>query len=177
MKKISSVFCVLWILAVLFCSCKSEHEKCKHENHTDTTCTESSECLDCGAFMDYATGHDKSEWKIVKEATKTEKGLERCECNTCGVVIGEREINAIGSIGLEYGNKDGLTAITGIGTCTDAEIVIPESIDGQIINMIDRQAFKNCTNITSISILNCLLISFGIVVSAAVHGKQDAFNL
>ena len=40
--------------------------------------------------------------------------------------------------------------ITGIGTCTDTEIYIPEIIDGYTVTVIGENAFKDCASITAI---------------------------
>ena len=60
-----------------------------------------------------------------------------------------------GSVGLAYlVNEDGKTcAVTGIGTCTDSEIIIPvKSPDGYSVTSIGRSAFENCSGLTSITI-------------------------
>lgn len=50
-------------------------------------------------------------------------------------------------------NGDGTCSISGIGTCIDADIVVPSvSPDGEIVTSIAYRAFYNCKNITSIII-------------------------
>ena len=50
-------------------------------------------------------------------------------------------------------NADNLTCtITGIGTCKDTDIRIPETIDGYKVTGIGASAFRNCTSLTSIVI-------------------------
>lgn len=44
--------------------------------------------------------------------------------------------------------------IEGIGSCTDTEIVIPKYIDGVPVLKLDWYAFRDCTNITKITIPN-----------------------
>lgn len=60
------------------------------------------------------------------------------------------------SIGLKYEvNSDGKTCkITGIGTCTDTEIVIGSHIDGYEVTEIDGLAFDHCTKLTSVTVFN-----------------------
>ena len=66
----------------------------------------------------------------------------------------EETTPATGSVGLAYTvNNDGTTCtITGIGTCTDAEIHISKMIDGYKVTAIDHLAFSRCSNLTSITI-------------------------
>ena len=58
------------------------------------------------------------------------------------------------SLGLEYkSNGDGTCYVSGIGTCTDTDIIIPAiSPNGQTVIGIDNRAFYSCTNLTSITI-------------------------
>ena len=42
--------------------------------------------------------------------------------------------------------------MTGIGVCTDADIVIPDTYKNLPVTSIGRNAFQNCTSITSITI-------------------------
>lgn len=61
------------------------------------------------------------------------------------------------SVGLEYSvNEDGTTCtVTGIGTCTDSEIVIPnKSPDGYSVTSIGYNAFSDCSGLTSVTIGN-----------------------
>lgn len=61
-----------------------------------------------------------------------------------------------GSEGLEFtSNGDGTCYVSGIGTCTGTDIVIPSfSADGDIVTRIGNEAFKHCSSITSIEIPN-----------------------
>ncbi len=60
----------------------------------------------------------------------------------------------LGSQGLEYTlSTDGTYYIvSGIGTCTDTEIVIPVSYQGKLVKAIGSSAFRDCTSLTSIMI-------------------------
>lgn len=62
----------------------------------------------------------------------------------------------LGSVGLEYAvNEDGVTcSITGIGECTDTELVIPQKIDGYTVTAIARFALRGRTKITDIVVPN-----------------------
>ena len=58
------------------------------------------------------------------------------------------------SEGLEFTlNEDGESySVTGIGTCTDADIVIPNTYNGKPVTGIGDFAFSGCTDITSVVI-------------------------
>ena len=62
--------------------------------------------------------------------------------------------DSIYSQGLEYtSNGDGTCYVSGIGTCTDVDIVIPAvSPDGERVVGIGAHAFENCVNIISVVI-------------------------
>ena len=63
------------------------------------------------------------------------------------------------SVGLEYtSNGDGTCYVSGIGTCTDTDVIIPEvSPDGWIVTGIGDNVFWNNQNITSIKIPNSIV--------------------
>ena len=57
------------------------------------------------------------------------------------------------STGLAYSdNGDGTCTITGIGTCTDLDVLIPPTIDGLTVTEIGEKAFENQTALTDIVI-------------------------
>ena len=62
------------------------------------------------------------------------------------------------SKGLEYEiNADGKTCtITGIGSCTDTDLIIPETIDGYRVTKIGGSAFQNCMSLTSVVIASSI---------------------
>ena len=51
-------------------------------------------------------------------------------------------------------NHDGTYSVSGIGTCTDTEIVIPSTYNGKRVTSIKESAFANCTSLTSVVIPN-----------------------
>lgn len=65
-----------------------------------------------------------------------------------------------GSQGLAYTlNADGVSySVTGIGTCTDTEVVIPSTYEGLPVTGIGSSAFKNCSNLKSVTIPDCITI-------------------
>ncbi len=58
------------------------------------------------------------------------------------------------SEGLEYmQNEDGRSfSVTGIGSCSDTDIVIPSSYDGSPVTRIEDSAFISCENLVSVTI-------------------------
>lgn len=58
-------------------------------------------------------------------------------------------------------NSDGTTCtITGVGTCTDTQISIPDTIDGYKVTAIGENAFANCSSVTDI-VLSKNIITIG----------------
>lgn len=125
---------------------------------SEATCTEAAKyyyscaCGEKGSSTfenGNALGHDFGEWTIV-DSKKTRK----CMRNGCGYSETE-EILQEGSKGLSYSvNSDNVTCtVTGIGTCTDKDIVIPgKTADGYKVTSIGKYAFQNCSGLTSITI-------------------------
>ena len=66
----------------------------------------------------------------------------------------EEETTAKDSDGLEFtSNGDGTCYVSGIGECTDTDVVIPQkSPEGDSVTSIGKYAFDGCTGLTSITI-------------------------
>ena len=60
--------------------------------------------------------------------------------------------NVEGSKGLEYRYNPVLNSyyVSGMGICTDEELVIPSMVKGHAVSRIDEEAFKNCRTIKSV---------------------------
>lgn len=56
------------------------------------------------------------------------------------------------SLGLDYMLEGNHYVVTGIGTCTDTELIIPDSYNGLPVTKIGRDAFWNCNQLTSVTI-------------------------
>ena len=99
---------------------------CEEDGYTRHTCI-------CGDYFDsdyvYATGHNSVDGY----------------CSVCGILIP--------SEGLEFTlfNYEGY-ALTGLGTCTDNDIIIPEYYNGLPVTRINDNAFYECDSLTSIII-------------------------
>ncbi len=146
---------------------------------TAATCTTSGvkqRSCSCGDIQKEtipATGHKEVVDKAVA-ATCTKTGLtEGKHCSTCNAVLVKQETVAAldhvydngfctrcgarkASEGLKYAknNEGGCYSVAGIGSCTDTDVVIPDTYLGWPVTEINGQAFSNCTGLTSITIPN-----------------------
>ena len=80
------------------------------------------------------------------------------------------------SEGFEFkSNGDGTCTITGIGTCTDKNIVIPvESPNGDTVILIDEYALYSLENVDSITLVNC---NYEIDKNAFQYGEFTSLNI
>lgn len=124
------------------------------------TCTEGGytvhTCKVCGyTYTDTYTecvGHNLEH--ELSEAAKKKDGYSYNYCTKCGQMFDYKRIPAVGSAGLAYevhANNRTCT-ITGMGTCTDVDVVIPEILDGYTVTRIADKAFCDCTEITELTI-------------------------
>ena len=114
------------------CSFNSEHTETENCHGGTATCTEQAVCEKCNAKYGNVLGHD----------------YQGGVCTRCGT---ERA-----SEGLEYSlNSDGNGyTVTGIGTCTDTELIIPSEYNAKPVTSIGNAAFIGCTGLTSVTIGN-----------------------
>ena len=96
-----------------------------------------------------------------KDPTYEEDGYfeEAKYCSVCSTLISLETISIPkldrSSKGLAYQILDNASCvITGIGSCTDTEIYIPEYIDEVKVTSISANAFKDCTNVTKVVLSN-----------------------
>ena len=131
---------------------------------TTTGLTQGMKCTLCGtmvvpqailAIIDCTP----SNWIIDQAVTKNENGFKHIECTMCGTHLDEEIILATGSLGLLYETNlnNNTCVISGLGQCTDTEIIIPQTIDSFNVIGIKGSAFYGCSNITSISIPQCVV--------------------
>lgn len=127
---------------------------------TDFTCTqdglEERTCA-CGEKEQQSIpspGHIPGEWVIFEDATATESGERRVYCLVCDSILQVEVIPATGTTGLDYRvNEDGVSCtVTGIGSCTDSQLVIGATIDGYAVTAIGAWAFEMCKNLNSVTI-------------------------
>lgn len=89
-------------------------------------------------------------------ATATVAGkTEGRHCSVCGeILVPQKIVYVKGFGGLEYKLYAGVKSysVTGIGTCTDSDVIIPDIYDNLPVTDIESAAFAGCTGITSIKI-------------------------
>ena len=172
---------IIILLAVLVFSCLAltachEHEFGEWTVKTSATCTEAGQeqrTCECGEVETRdipATGHTFSGWTVKTSATCTELGQEVRVC-ACGkkerrdISIAEHTyVNNVCSVcgdvyyskGLGYTLSDDETyyIVSGIGTCTDTDVVIPSTYNDLPVTSIGEDAFSYCTSLTNITIPN-----------------------
>ena len=168
----------------------------------DSTCisiglTEGKHCLVCNTILVAQTiidrkPHIESDWIIDTEAAIGKEGLHHIECTICHTIVKQEVIPAIlPSEGLEYElSSDGKSyTVTGIGTCKDSCLVVPETYNGLPVVGIGREAFHSCYQITkvivsdSVSFIdymafwNCGLLAEVIIGDSVEYIGQLAFEL
>ena len=155
-------------------SVETKEPTCTTQGYTTYTCA-------CGdTYTDNyvsALGHTAGEWETVTEATESEAGLKVQNCTACGETVNEEIIPATGgnesvnaSQGLEFtSNGDGTCYVSGIGTCTDTDIVIPSEYNGMKVTGIGTKAFYDCDSLTSIEIPSSVT-SIGYVAFYCCYG-------
>ena len=104
-------------------------------------------CTNIESFVYNGTEED---WKKVSKGSQWKNG-----CTFTVTFTKESEPNT-GSQGLEFTlNSDGNSySVTGIGTCTDTDIIIPTTYNDLPVTSIGDSAFENCSKLTSINIPN-----------------------
>ena len=153
------------------------HDKVVHSAKA-ATCTEIGwktyvTCARCNSTSGYqeipALGHTDGDWFVDVDATCTEDGFKHRVCAVCDETIALAEIPARGhnyvnrvctvcneyepSEGLAFtSNGDGTCYVSGIGTCTDTDLVIPrKSPAGDTVISIGYWAFQYCSDLTSVT--------------------------
>lgn len=131
----------------------------------ESTCTEEGveerSCL-CGkkeSNIINATGHNFGEWETIENATIISEGLKEriCQC-------GEKETQSIPvlllSDGLEFALNDDEASysVTGIGACTDTDLVIPSTYNDLPVTIIGEGAFGYCRSLNSVLIPDSVTI-------------------
>ncbi len=97
-----------------------------------------------------ALGHNYED--TVVPPTETTEGYTLHKCSTCGDEYIDSYV-PVASQGLSYTLlSDDTYEVSGIGTCTDTDIVIPATYNGKAVTSIGYGAFAYCSNLTSITI-------------------------
>ncbi len=132
------------------------------DEEIDPTCTTTglsigSHCTVCNqVFIEQRTlamiDHMAGEWIIDKEATHTQDGARHTECSMCDKVL-NAEVILSGQNKMKYTLLDDNTyEVSGIGHCTDREIIIPSEYKGLPVSKIGYEAFEDCRSFVSVTI-------------------------
>ena len=99
----------------------------------------------CASLTDVYYKGSEAEWAKISIGSNNDKLTGANITYNYGIVFSE---------GLAfYSNGDGTCSVTGIGTCTDTDIVIPPvSPDGDKVIAIGAYAFEFCKSLTSVTI-------------------------
>ena len=149
---------------------------------THTGLTEGSHCSDCGVTIvkqeeTEALGHSWGAGETTKYPTTEEEGETTYTCTRCGATKTEPIARLEkGSKGLLYEEEDdGTLCVSGIGTCTDLDLVIPAKHDGKAVTVIRKGAFEE-TAITSVTIPASVTIIGDYAFEACEHLKEVIFE-
>ena len=177
-KTLLALLLVLTLCLSCFVACSEKGDKDRKRERDDKTEKNTEDVEDGGS--DESTESEKNEWcehdfikHGAKEPSCTEIGWdEYVTCSKCGYTT-YLERSALGhdlsngkcsrceytySDGLEFVSfGDGTCYVSGIGTCTDATVIIPTlSPDGDTVIGIGPEAFSGCNTITGIEVPDSL---------------------
>ncbi len=127
-KLVTLLLAATTLLTVAACN-KNENPADHQHEWQDASCIAPKTCKGCNATEGEVLPHNFVD------------GV----CHNCG----EKHP---GSAGLEFVQYDGTLAVSGIGTCTDKDIIIPATYNGIPVTAIDNLAFLGCETIESIII-------------------------
>ena len=121
----------------------------------ETGLTEGKHCSDCGMILVKqqvipTTDHDYKD--TVVPPTDTERGYTLHKCEDCGHELIDSFTNATLAKGLDYKIENGACTITGIGTCEETELYIPDTIENCNVTAIADKAFSEQTQLTKIGL-------------------------
>lgn len=157
-----------------------DHVECNH-SYTDYSTYLAPTCVAWGIEVRTCTACDSADYKLVDviehsyvseviAPTCGAVGYTEHVCESCGKMYRDTVVVETGdhyysgkkcvvcgapspSQGLEFRQISRTTcAVSGIGTCTDTDIVIPSSYNGWTVTDINYHAFYNCQNIKSVVI-------------------------
>ena len=141
----------------------AEHTWEKLSTIEETTCVAMGKelyyCMDCGnvrVFFTEKLPHTESDWIIDTVPTLQTEGSKHTECTVCYEKIKTVTLPILEKIseGLSYTlSIDGtFYTVSGMGSCTDTDIVIPYIYNGLPVTSIRWGTFLGCSSLTSIVI-------------------------
>ena len=99
--------------------------------------------------------HVAGDWIVDVPAKIGAEGSQHKECRRCGELLETSTLAAlVPSEGLHFtSNDDGTCYVSGMGTCTDTDLVIPlASPNGDSVTGVGGWAFRGCDTLTSVAI-------------------------
>ena len=97
--------------------------------------------------------HTWNDGEITTPATEEREGVKTYTCTVCGATKTETIEKLKPSEGLAFALQgDDTYIVTGIGTCTDIDLVIPANYEGKAVTSIGSSAFSDCSTLTSVVI-------------------------
>lgn len=171
--KVFHILCVVlcMLLCVAGCGRKGTEGKETESKETESFAGEESSLADAAAVSEDAGERDIPETETVvpgqEESPVPEKELHSGQTVAADLKPSE---------GFEFeSNGDGTCTITGIGTCTDEDIVIPlESPAGETVTLIEKYALHSLENVNSITLVN---YTYEIDDNAFQYGEFTAVNI
>lgn len=139
---------------------KAAHNFGKCQTSKEATCTDSGEkyreCPTCGYKITEeveAHGHIIGDARVDKMPTTQYEGEILVECAVCGEKI-KKSIATIKSVGLEFTLSDDEKSysLSGIGTCTDEYINVPDTYEGLPVTAVSDEAFKSNESIKGVTL-------------------------
>lgn len=149
------------LLCISGCGNNSDTNTTDNEIHSADTVTEDKEVSDKDSPVTEATAPSQEENSDNDEKPQNNQAVE---------------IDLKPSEGFEFeSNGDGTCTITGIGTCTEKDIVIPlESPNGDTVTLIGKYALYSLENVDSITLTN---YKYEIDENAFQYGEFTAVNI
>ncbi|MBE6601519.1 MAG: VWA domain-containing protein [Ruminococcaceae bacterium] len=150
------------ITGILGYSCEHEYGEftVQAEPRCDALGYKTRTCALCGhneiVFLD-RVGHAFGELVEIKPAVDGEDGLAFASCERCGLSKIERTKSY--SKGLEYEKVEEKEEyrVTGMGTCTDVDVIIPEEHEELPVTEIGDEAFKGISTLVSVTVPTTVL--------------------
>ena len=146
------------------------HEHSYITSWKENATTHWKECK-CGEKSQLGT-HNYGAWTTVTAATCTSNGTEKHTCQTCGyaetrTVVGGHKYEEgiciycddLQTKGLEYTLlDDGTYEVSGIGSCKDSIVYIPNKFEGKPVTVIGWAAFSDKTKLSKAIIPNSIKV-------------------
>ena len=105
----------------------------------------------CSALSEFRYGGTRKQWRQIELTVEGNPELSSAEIlYESAYVSSEWPAQAAASEGLTYGRQNGYLCVSGIGTCTDTDIVIPATHNGEEVIGIMADAFRDCGDLTSV---------------------------